>query len=593
MKNMDVEQRLLNELSGDELWNHTQALSRWQRLSGTADEREAADYIARTLESCGASVAVHRFDSLLGYPGPASLRVVHPEDREIQCITHGFGGRTPPGGVEAEIAYVGAGNADDYQGRDLAGHIVVAEGLPMGFKAKLAEEAGARGEIFIQDERLHEICLSPVWGTPTPSSAERLPVNPCLSIRREDGLRLRGLLEAGPVRVRLTAEPVLEWRETPLVEGEVRGSIEPERYVMLSAHICGWYYGATDNATSDSAILEIARVLAKHRSQLRRSLRVFFWPGHSQGRFSGSTWYADNFWEEIYQSCVLHINVETLGARGADLYHVPCMAETADLALDIVREAVGAEPEVSRVGRAADQSFWGIGIPSMFTSVTQAPPELMTNVGGGLFQTPGAPARQPRGGMPWWWHTAEDTLDKVDRGALLENARIYLLAAFRACHAPILPLNYVKTAEQWLNMLTNLQDRAGDAFDLSSLADKARQLQEKVTQLDGIMGQVRSALAGAEKVDEVAIAEIDHCLLRLGRSLIPAFYTVSGPYDQDPATPLPLLPGLQGVRHLAELAPESDDCRFLITELLRQRNRAAHALTQAIDAVNETLQKMG
>jgi hypothetical protein len=44
---------------------------------------------------------------------------------------------------------------------------------------------------------------------------------------------------------------------------------------------------------------------------------------------------------------------------------------------------------------------------------------------------------------------------------------------------------------------------------------------------------------------------------------------------------------------LAELAPESDDYRFLITELLRQRNRAAHALTQAIEAVSETLQKIG
>jgi hypothetical protein len=41
------------------------------------------------------------------------------------------------------------------------------------------------------------------------------------------------------------------------------------------------------------------------------------------------------------------------------------------------------------------------------------------------------------------------------------------------------------------------------------------------------------------------------------------------------------------------LAPESDDRRFLNTELVRQRNRAAHALTQAIEALDETLLRVG
>ncbi len=592
MEDGGLEDRLVDELSGEGLWSHTQALSSWQRLSGTAEEGEAAAYIAGSLESSGVSVRMHRFPSLLGYPGPASLRVTHPEQREIPCITHGFGGRTPPGGLEGEIAYVGAGNACDLQGRDLAERIVVAEGLPMGFKAKLAEEAGARAEIFIQDDRLHEICLSPVWGTPTPSSAANLPVNPCLSICREDGLYLQGLLEAGQIRVALSAEPLLEWRETPLVEGEVQGSGGGDEYVMLSAHICSWYHGATDNATSDSAVLEIARVLAKHRGHLQRGLRVFFWPGHSQGRFAGSAWYADNFWEDIYRNCALHINVETLGVMGADVYRVPCMAETAGLAVDTFQRILDADPEVTPIGRAADQSFWGIGVPSLFTSVAQVPPELMTDMGSALFQAPGAPARRPRGGVPWWWHTPEDTLDKVDREALHRNARVYLLAALRACLSPILPLNYVNTGDQWINTLTGLQDSAGDAFDLSPLVEKARQLKKRATRLHAIAGAVRGT-PGAGDTSGDAVADINRCLMKLGRSLIPVYYTVSGPFDQDPATPHPPLPGLQGVRSMETLAPESDDRRFLNTELVRQRNRAAHALTQAIEALDETLLRVG
>ncbi len=590
MEDRGLEGRLVDELSGDSLWSHTQALSSWQRLSGTADEGEAAAYIARTLESSGVSVRMHRFPSLLGYPGPASLRVTHPEQRDIPCITHGFGGRTPPGGLEGEIAYVGAGNAGDLQGRDLAGRILVAQGLPMGFKAKLAEEAGARAEIFIQDDRLHEICLSPVWGTPTPSSARTLPVNPCISIRREDGLYLQGLMEAGPVGVALSAEPLLEWRETPLVEGEVRGGGGDE-YVMLSAHICSWYHGATDNATSDSAILEIARVLAKHRGHLQRGLRVFFWPGHSQGRFAGSAWYADNFWEDIYHNCALHINVETLGVKGASVYRVPCMAETADLAVDTFRRIVGSDPEVTPMGRAADQSFWGIGVPSLFTSVAQVPPELMTDMGSALFQAPGAPARPPRGGMPWWWHTPEDTLDKVDREALHGKTRVYLLAALRACLSPVLPLNYGNVGDQWLHTLTGLQEGAGDAFDLSPLMERARQLKDRAARLHGIAETVRGTPGAGDASG--AAADINRCLMKLGRCLIPVYYTESGPFDQDPATPHPPLPGLQGVKSLGKLAPESDDRRFLSTELVRQRNRAAHALAQAIEALDETLLRVG
>ena len=50
---------------------------------------------------------------------------------------------------------------------------------------------------------------------------------------------------------------------------------------------------------------------------MRRGIRFAFWSGHSQGRYAGSAWYADHAWRELHQRCVVHLNVDSTGARGA------------------------------------------------------------------------------------------------------------------------------------------------------------------------------------------------------------------------------------------------------------------------------------
>ncbi len=66
----------------------------------------------------------------------------------------------------------------------------------------------------------------------------------------------------------------------------------PER--MRVAH--GWYEGAWRSRGHGTRPFAL-RVLLPERGNLRCSLRLAFWSGHSHGRYAGSTWYADNFWE--------------------------------------------------------------------------------------------------------------------------------------------------------------------------------------------------------------------------------------------------------------------------------------------------------
>ena len=64
---------------------------------------------------------------------------------------------------------------------------------------------------------------------------------------------------------------------------------------------------------------------------LRRGLRLAFWSGHSHGRYAGSAWYADHAWRELHRHGVLHLNVDSTGARGATDYRLPRHRGRAEL----------------------------------------------------------------------------------------------------------------------------------------------------------------------------------------------------------------------------------------------------------------------
>jgi Zn-dependent M28 family amino/carboxypeptidase len=177
-----------------------------------------------------------------------------------------------------------------------------------------------------------------------------------------------------------------------------------------------------DNGTANATMLEVARILSQEKTELKRSLRLAFWSGHSHGRYAGSALYCDEHWEELYDSCVLHVNIDSVGAKDSVvLTEGNCMAETKDLAGSVIRELVSEVYEGSRFGRAGDQSFWGPGVPSLLMGLSEQVPAT----------TPAAQAFTKlfgagKGGGFGWWHTTEDTMDKIDPDYLERDCRICL-----------------------------------------------------------------------------------------------------------------------------------------------------------------------
>jgi hypothetical protein len=575
-----LEAALRDAVSAAQLQPHLERFSTLFRDSGTADERAAAEYIRDTVAGYGLQARILEFESLISWPRAGTLTLLESGE-EITVRTRSFGASTPAGGVEAELVFVpfaqpGAGEmifshravAGDYSGLDVTGKIVLTmDGGPDGIRR--AEEHGAAGHIHIwpSDEAVvHEMIGTSVWGTPTPTSARRLPRIPVLGLSNASGARLEALCARGPVRVRMTSDVHTAWMPVPLVVADLAAGAPDadDLFLLVGAHIDSWYEGITDNATGDAALIELARVLAQQRGALRRGVRFAWWPGHSTGRYSGSTWYVDTHFMELRERCVGYLNIDSPGVRETTVWDCRYnMGEIEHITRAVVQALSGQAPNIRRPLKAGDQSFLGVGLPSMgaFRMLASDHPDRKA-VGGG--------------GGAYWWHSPEDTLDKADAEILAEDTRIYVTMTARMCQPAALPYDFRPSADDFLTHLSELQEAAGRYLDLTPALDAAhayRAAAERLAQRG----------AGAD------VARYNVAALAVTRIVNPALFTIDGPYEMDPALQLPVLPGLAPMRELAALDPASDAHRFLWTQLIRQRNRVQDALQRATRVIEVEL----
>jgi len=563
----DAERALVEAVSRESLMRSTTTIARWLRLSGSEEEARAFDWVGETCRGYGMRVERHTADVLVSWPGKATLELLGPVGRSFPCITHAFAAPTPPGGITGELI---EGSADASEQR---GKIVISDGLANPNKAIAAQEAGVLAQINVNDEFVHEMIISPVWGSPTPQTAPLLPHLISISVNAADGAELRRLFAAGNTQARIVTAVDTRWRKIPILTAEVGG--REDRYVLFSGHIDSWHYGAMDNGTANATMLEVGRLLSARQGDLRRGLRLAFWSGHSHARYAGSTWYADHFWPDLHERCVAHVYVDSVGGRGATiLSEANAMAETVGFGGGAIREIAGQDLDYKRFGRAGDQSFNGIGIPALFMSLSGQPAsggaveEQMARLLGG--------SGGKSGGLGWWWHTVEDTIDKIDPAFLVRDATIYALTLWRLCTLPLLPFDYAAAVAEMRGVLGDLATVAGDRFDLTSVLAEAEALQTAIA---------RFADTGTTAIDEASIARYNATIMALGRILTPINYTVAGAYEHDLALGAAPLPALQPLRQLATLDPASDEAHYLDTQLVRVRNRVWHAFRAARQAV--------
>ncbi len=560
-----------DRVNRDRLMADVESIARWVRLSGTPDELEAFKYVRGRLRAARCRTQLLLHDAYISLPGPASLTVTSAggERRVFPCVTHSFAAPTSPEGLEAAAIYAGGG-APGELAAGAGGRIVVIDGLARPDRVRGAQAAGAAGLVFLnRDPLVHEMIVSTVWGSPPADALDRMPRVAVVSVAGRDADGLRDLARTGSARMRITAAVDTGWRKTPVLIGDLPGTLE-ETFVLFSGHLDSWHRGAMDNGTANATMLEVARVMGGVRRY--RGIRFAFWSGHSHGRYSGSTWYADHSWDDLNARCVAHVNVDSVGARGAVINrHAYAMPETRGVAHAVIRSQVGGRFDGGRVGRMGDQSFLGIGVPSLLMDLSDQPGDSPQASRDFSLFTGGT-----TGGLGWWWHTTEDLPDKIDPALLERDCRVYLGIIHAFVTSPVLPLDYSATAAEWMKRLAQLRRGGGRHVDLRPTVSAAARLVKATTALE------RRARTLRARPERRAVREVNEGLMAIGRALIPVDYTQSGRFHPDPAVTPPDPPHMAALRALATAS--GDEAKHVAVRAVRDLNAVRHALNGAAEA---------
>ena len=574
---------LLSDVSFDLGWSLIHRFSVLVRESGSMDERAAAHFIASRLEAMDIPHDVYEPELYLSIPRGASVEVA---GEDFAAKPPSFSASTTRRGLAAPPIHVSATPPEDASEivespdetlpsetlpeetlpEEVAGKIVVTEGYPMAVSIAQFEAAGAVGQVYINPgSRIHWGNCTTIWGTPGESQLDRKPSTPVAAIDRRDGDRLIEAIEGGLDRITLRTELDEGWYDCPLPVARIDG--REKDFLLAHGHYDSWDIGIGDNAVGDATLLELARIFHEHREELRRSLKIAWWPAHSTGRYAGSAWYADNFGLDLSRHCVATVNIDSPGCRGATDYDdVAWMAEAGEVCRSSIQSVAGVEPGRQRPLRAGDYSFNELGITSFFMLLSNIPKEERERLG--FYPVAGC-------GGNIAWHTETDRLEIADRTNLERDLRVYVTAISRFLDDEIIPLDFRKTAAELEEALqgyeASISKELGKKFKLSPVRTAFDAL---VRGLEPFYESIQDGRLAPEAANEV--------LLRLGRILVHVGYAEGPRFEHDPATPRAPIPKLARVHELEAMMEEDPDrFRFVVTDLRRQMNKVTEGLVEA------------
>ena len=562
------------------------------RAAGSENGRRMAEYSRDAMKAIGVDdVAIHELPAVVSFPEHAEFRVESPVAIALQANTLGHSLETMPEGMSGELVYVGAGAEKDFDGKDVRGKIILTElsySPARHEKQRIAGQRGAIGAVMMnwggpENTAVPFGSVKPVWGNPTPDNVKtEMAVMPCVGIARVAGLKLKEMCEKGAVRVWFRTRVKNGWHPVQITVAELKApkALEPDDFVMVGGHQDSWPgEAATDNAAGNSCMIELARVFKPHAAKLRRGILFGFWTAHETGTMAGSAWFADRYWDKLRDHGCAYLQIDQPSCFGTTLWHTTSNVELKEFHQG-EEKALLPDREITwkRVAKSGDASFIGVGIPMFQGEGAFTEAELK------------ASALATRG---WWHHSVECTIDKLDWDYMQPHMRVYAAYLWELCTAPVLPFTYTPVAAQILKRLQELE-KAGKAVGLEGVAARAKAFETAAARLDAAAAKARAAF-DAGKGDESVARALNRAMKRVSRLLVPLMSSAIGKYGHDPYGYTPqgtMIPSLYDLGRLEKL-PEGEERWMLETKAVRDRNRVADAIAEAIAIIDDGLARAG
>lgn len=423
----DFERGLRERCSGRHALEYVESLvSFGDRFVGSEGDRKAADWIRGLYRGWGFELEEREF-STLGYSHSRCQLRLESSGAVFEAVPPYFSPATPAGGVRGELVFVGGGEEADYDGVDVAGRIVVLQETGLGYArfwmgtfAALAARRGAVAAVVIHPLPWpYRMSMEAGNGRlENRFCDEQIPV---VSVSAVDGAQVMRAVGAGEA----TAEVVVESRMPEVtswnLSGTLRGRELPDELVVVHAHRDhGLPPGANDNGSGLATMLEVARAL--HDARPRRSIE-FLCTTAEEGVTKGVAAYIEARQREGTLGRIrAAVDLDMIGTGGktklVELGYWPDMDPVPHTEW-LMRWVEGIADELGYdIGRMT--ATWGIAESARFLEA-------------------GVPAI-------WFWrpddfyyHSTEDTADKLDGNTLKAVADITAIALWQLAEADELP----------------------------------------------------------------------------------------------------------------------------------------------------------
>ncbi|RHW34843.1 aminopeptidase [Neobacillus notoginsengisoli] len=394
------DKKVLNNLNVDNIYNNIEYLSRTPRVAGTEAEQNAIRYVKEQFESYGYKTELQEFE-FYGYKAPDVVQLSvsgYSGDLNPLSFTYGMDGN-----VTAELVYAGLGRVQDLADKDLTGKIALVQRGEISFADKVLNAAakGAAGVIIFNN------AAGVINGTLGEPNDNYVPV---VSILQDAGQALVSALNNGP----LTATIKIEGAEGGLrtshnviaTKAPTNKNKATNKIVALGAHhdSVDGAPGANDDASGTAMTLELARVMKNIPTETELRFITF---GAEELGLIGSRYYASKLSEDEKNRFIGYFNMDMVGSRDAGHLVINVADGNPNIVSDTAQASsarLNGAPTPLETGGSSDHvSFTEVGVAS--ASFIHRPLEP-------------------------WYHTPEDTIDKISKEKLQDVAQIVGTAVY-------------------------------------------------------------------------------------------------------------------------------------------------------------------
>ncbi|XP_019153916.1 PREDICTED: probable glutamate carboxypeptidase 2 isoform X2 [Ipomoea nil] len=291
-----------------------------------------------------------------------------------------------------------------------------------------------------------------------------------------------GRIGPGPTMLKFSYEGEKKMSTIHNVFAVIRGSEEPDRFVLLGNHRDAWTYGAVDPNSGTAALLELARqyaLLMRMGWKPRRTIILCSWDAEEFGMIGSTEWVEQNLLNLASKS-VAYINVDC-AVQGPGFF-ASATPQLDDLLLEIAKKVKDPDTEMMTIFEKETVTNQAMNIQRLSRVDSDFAPFL---------QHAGIPSIDMYYGKDFpVYHTAFDSYDwMVNSGDPLFHRHVAVtgvwgLIGLHLADDAILHFNYVSYARQLLGYTHILTEKLGGSFSLHPITDAIQEFMAAATEIE-------------------------------------------------------------------------------------------------------------